>query len=379
MGAGAVRGAQGQPQSQGQNKVDSSSQLAIMSCEKCGAVFGLLKRKRICLDCGNYHCSACLTRVTFNKRRCQLCQMFASKQFDRQTLMDLRLKDLKVYLNKHVIQYQRCTEKNDLVELILRHSGNQSYLEEQEEHRRHLEVLKEHRLQNEVQDDRESVPSSDESSSEHIEHSDTHSTVPPPEPTPAQPTHSEQSPPTQLNHQESDEERNERLRRRQEQERRNLEERIGNDWFMDSDEEPDPRAPRVRMRLSAIDDIEQIDTLSPRQLKELLAANFVDYKGCVEKWELVDKAKRLWQSHKENQKKAEEIHNLAEKQGNKPSATRMESNPEDSLCKICMDHTVDCVLLECGHSVTCTNCGKRMSECPICRQYVVRAVRIFKS
>lgn len=52
---------------------------------------------------------------------------------------------------------------------------------------------------------------------------------------------------------------------------------------------------------------------------------------------------------------------------------------EENLCKICMDSPIDCVLLECGHMVTCTKCGKRMSECPMCRQYVVRAVHVFRS
>lgn len=52
---------------------------------------------------------------------------------------------------------------------------------------------------------------------------------------------------------------------------------------------------------------------------------------------------------------------------------------DDHLCRICMDAVIDCVLLECGHMVTCTKCGMRMSECPICRQYVVRAVHVFKS
>uniref|UniRef100_A0A8C6KC23 RING-type domain-containing protein n=1 Tax=Nothobranchius furzeri TaxID=105023 RepID=A0A8C6KC23_NOTFU len=52
---------------------------------------------------------------------------------------------------------------------------------------------------------------------------------------------------------------------------------------------------------------------------------------------------------------------------------------EENLCKICMDSPIDCVLLECGHMVTCTKCGKRMSECPICRQYVIRAVHVFRS
>lgn len=52
---------------------------------------------------------------------------------------------------------------------------------------------------------------------------------------------------------------------------------------------------------------------------------------------------------------------------------------EENLCKICMDSPIDCVLLECGHMITCTKCGKRMSECPVCRQYVVRAVHVFRS
>ena len=52
---------------------------------------------------------------------------------------------------------------------------------------------------------------------------------------------------------------------------------------------------------------------------------------------------------------------------------------ESEVCKICMDAMIDCVLLECGHMVSCTECGKRLSECPICRQYVVRAVHIFRA
>lgn len=51
---------------------------------------------------------------------------------------------------------------------------------------------------------------------------------------------------------------------------------------------------------------------------------------------------------------------------------------DEILCKICMDASVDCVFLECGHMVTCVQCGKQMNECPICRQYVVRVVRTFR-
>jgi len=52
---------------------------------------------------------------------------------------------------------------------------------------------------------------------------------------------------------------------------------------------------------------------------------------------------------------------------------------DDDLCKVCMDAVVDCILLECGHMVTCTNCGKRLAECPICRRYVSRVVHVFRA
>lgn len=57
----------------------------------------------------------------------------------------------------------------------------------------------------------------------------------------------------------------------------------------------------------------------------------------------------------------------------------LESTGNEELCKICMDAPMECVMLECGHIATCVQCGKRLNECPICRQYVVRVVRFFRS
>lgn len=54
-------------------------------------------------------------------------------------------------------------------------------------------------------------------------------------------------------------------------------------------------------------------------------------------------------------------------------------NLDENLCKICWDEPIECVILECGHMACCLNCGKQMSECPICKQYVVRVVRFFKA
>ena len=43
-----------------------------------------------------------------------------------------------------------------------------------------------------------------------------------------------------------------------------------------------------------------IELLTVRQLKELLANNFVDYKGCCEKAELVMRVRQLWTDHQRN-------------------------------------------------------------------------------
>ncbi|CAG06892.1 unnamed protein product, partial [Tetraodon nigroviridis] len=122
---------------------------------------------------------------------------------------------------------------------------------------------------------------------------------------------------------------------------------------------------RSRASLSDVSSVQDIEILSVKQLKEILARNYVNYSGCCEKWELVERVSRLYRERKETRRSDSEKAPL--------------TVHDDNLCRICMDATIDCVLLECGHMVTCTKCGKRMNECPICRQYVVRAVHVFKS
>lgn len=126
--------------------------------------------------------------------------------------------------------------------------------------------------------------------------------------------------------------------------------------------EPTEDASTSRRRFAAISnfELEELNRLSGKELKQLLTFNRVDFKGCVEKKELVERAERLWS---DSQKLREE------------EAT----NYNGDCCKICMDAPLDCVLLECGHIATCINCGKQLAECPICRQYVSRVVRTFKA
>lgn len=54
-------------------------------------------------------------------------------------------------------------------------------------------------------------------------------------------------------------------------------------------------APGRRASLSDLGRVEDIEVLSVRQLKEILARNFVNYTGCCEKWELMERVRRLYQ------------------------------------------------------------------------------------
>jgi hypothetical protein len=141
----------------------------------------------------------------------------------------------------------------------------------------------------------------------------------------------------------------------------------------------------------------------------ILTKNFVNYKGCVEKDELKDRLRRLYKSNKELEERQQQMNNPdtentatttttttptenkdekkdndSDKDEEKPVASISKesgnrSNKDEDLCKICMDRLIDCLLLECGHMCSCVKCGKLLNECPICRQYVVRVVRAFKS
>lgn len=58
-----------------------------------------------------------------------------------------------------------------------------------------------------------------------------------------------------------------------------------------------------RASLSDLSRVEDIEGLSVRQLKEILARNFVNYQGCCEKWELMEKVTLLFNDQKD-------LHNL---------------------------------------------------------------------
>ncbi|XP_066521541.1 E3 ubiquitin-protein ligase rififylin isoform X2 [Hoplias malabaricus] len=285
------------------------------TCNACGGRFDTVARKHICVDCKKSFCGHCSAQSAPHPRLCHTCHRFHGTMFERAELMKLKVKDLRDYLHLHEVPTQMCREKEELVDLVLG----------------------------------QHTPTSDTSTPTET-HDQTHSTVQeaPSIPTPATVLHNTGTSITM---------------------------EVGSHTETAEDEESSDSEEALptgrRASLSDLGSVEDIETLSVRQLKEILARNFVNYKGCCEKWELMERVTRLYHDQKD-------LQNLV---ANTNDGTDVKTGPngEENLCKICMDSPIDCVLLECGHMVTCTKCGKRMNECPICRQYVVRAVHVFRS
>ncbi|KAL0183421.1 hypothetical protein M9458_022796, partial [Cirrhinus mrigala] len=59
---------------------------------------------------------------------------------------------------------------------------------------------------------------------------------------------------------------------------------------------------RARASLSDLSREDDIESLTVRQLKEILARNFVNYSGCCEKWELVERVHRLYRENEVNRR-----------------------------------------------------------------------------
>lgn len=57
-----------------------------------------------------------------------------------------------------------------------------------------------------------------------------------------------------------------------------------------------PETPK-RVNLASFKTAEELELLNVKQLKELLTRNRVEYRGCLERAELLERATRLWRDH----------------------------------------------------------------------------------
>jgi hypothetical protein len=60
------------------------------------------------------------------------------------------------------------------------------------------------------------------------------------------------------------------------------------------------------------------------------------------------------------------------------SSSSTATSTEDS-CKVCLDAAANCAFIECGHIVSCLDCAKLLTRCPVCRETIKRTLRIYKS
>ncbi|KAJ6655711.1 hypothetical protein lerEdw1_004764 [Lerista edwardsae] len=337
---------------------------AEQSCKTCGVRFSSSSLK-VCLDCKKNFCQLCSHQPEDGPCLCHLCERFRATAFQREELIKMKVKDLRDYLELREISTEMCREKDELVDLILGQHPTGPRRESR-------------------------TPQVPESATGGA--AQEHSSAPPSPPGIPAPTSAdcisawataESALQTEAQPQLRDLatqphtflfQANGHVPQSQDDmaEVENAVETLIEEETQSTDSEDNLVVGR-RASLSDLTSVKDIDALSVRQLKEILARNFVNYKGCCEKWELMERVTRLYK-----EKDLQQLVSDVDVQTT-PSGNATLPGSEENLCKICMDSVIDCVLLECGHMVTCTKCGKRMNECPICRQYVIRAVHVFRS
>lgn len=325
-----------------------------MACEACKSKFNLFKRRKQCTGCLRYFCSECLIKRIDKTFNCENCGVLSQRPLIRSQIMRMRSRDLRQFLLAKKVSIKGCVEKEDLVNLLLIYAnGTADNLEEE----RNSTIT-----QNTVTEELPQTSTADITLPDTPIQLENYTNVISEERSTTEEHTEFQSECVTVNNIE-------------------IEEVSASDFSPDSGPEPliteqddDSETLDINqstmlteipvwsglVKLSDINELSQLEHLSVKQLKTLLITNRVDFKGCVERCELLDRASRLWEEH--NQARAD-----------------MDNIDTEDICKICWDAPIECVILECGHMACCINCGKRMSECPICKQYVVRVVRFFKA
>ncbi|KAK9296434.1 hypothetical protein QLX08_009581 [Tetragonisca angustula] len=300
-----------------------------MACEACNAKFSFFTRKKQCVDCLRHFCSECVIKRLDKILNCDSCNMLSRRPLTRSLIVQMRSKDIRQYLLAKKVSVEGCIEKEDLIKLLIAFANGTNVYWDTEDVRNidcsssnQSATNYEHSAQilNRVQEIN-ATRVGDNEIPETVSRINLYSDER------AEPIHSDGKKISKISDIQH------------------------SDILVETSVNP--------VKLSDINASSELERLSVKQLKNLLSTNRVDYKGCIERYELLNRASRLWEEYRQ-------------------SRTKME-NLDENLCKICWDEPIECVILECGHMACCLNCGKQMSECPICKQYVVRVVRFFKA
>ncbi|XP_044734683.1 E3 ubiquitin-protein ligase RNF34 [Chrysoperla carnea] len=382
-----------------------------MHCGTCYKKFSLMRTRKQCSECRRYYCKYCVMRKANKHINCENCAVLTSRPLNKTQLLKLKAKDLQVYLANKQVSTKGCIEKEDLVNLLLAHANGTTetptetnYSDDQTNPTRQLFKNLRSFFTSTSDVSSNSRPEANNPTTAAGARVQFHARPPyynPPPPnleTTTETTPSTQNvdvpllnvavvssaeearsgsgddvsnaesssiilpslitdtPSQQLPHEgpqnNSESETDSDI----------IVTTISNNSNLTASERDISNSNESfhNLQLSDIKNQQALHDLTIQQLKCLLIKNRVDFKGCVEKAELLERVQRLWNEYYQ-------------------SREGLETLPIDDLCKICMDAPIECVMLECGHMATCTLCGKQLSECPICRQYVVRVVRTFRA
>ncbi|XP_012538877.1 E3 ubiquitin-protein ligase RNF34 [Monomorium pharaonis] len=370
--------------------------LSEMACEACNAKFNLFKRKKQCVDCLRYFCSECVIKRLDKVFTCDSCGLLSRRPLIRNQIRQIRSRDLRQYLVAKKVSVKGCVEKEDLVHLLMLFAnGTDPCLSSDysaSARAQHAAEGPYSRAVDSALNRMENMPnvSSASNPGESGEPSDLGANVQ----TSTEPIRNEDvemaeeasesshsSPIISVPLSSDSELLEERPTKSSDVEIEEVFESESNSTepstapepvVVEQEEVPETSNEKKsdivteiptwsdKVQLSDIKEASELEYLSIKQLKNLLSTNRVDYKGCIERQDLMNKVSRLWHEYNQSRKDVEKL-------------------SEEELCKICWDAPIECVILECGHMACCINCGKQMSECPICKQYVVRVVRFFKA
>lgn len=142
---------------------------------------------------------------------------------------------------------------------------------------------------------------------------------------------------------------------------------------------PNQNADKVdKINIGDIKDPSDISDLTTKQLKIILTRNCIEFRGVFEKEVLREKVLQLWVDDNGTGMQRKRTSTVMSDSKRSPEGLSSDID-ESQLCKICMENEINCVLLDCGHYLTCVTCGRKLADCPICRQNVVRVVRTFRA
>ncbi|OAD81399.1 hypothetical protein PHYBLDRAFT_80060 [Phycomyces blakesleeanus NRRL 1555(-)] len=394
----------------------------LKQCVECGVQFSLFRKKYFCRNCGNVVCSNCsdqrrpLPKFGYEQpvRCCDTCDtLIQMQQMNSSALSSMPLKQLKYYIDAYNLFAKTAIEKGDLVLIILNtrpisndhevyyrsrriitikdttNSTTQNNSNNRTSQEFSFNVMfndlfgnsqRQHpQRQNSPQPTQpQSQPPppqpQPQSQNNHFYQSRTPQPTPPPHQPqysweysarapqshpPAQPTQSTQpsrpaqsTRPTSTAQPTQNQSGTNNSRQQQQQQQQHQQQAAG----------------KTEMSL---DDMLKGNinpaNLSVRTLKATLRTHYVEQSHLIEKSEFVSCVQRLL-----DERKAE----LKTKQNDTAQS-------DDTLCRICCDAQQNCVYLNCGHMMTCMDCGKKLVErnnqCPICREPILKLVHVFRT